>query len=158
IADPARLSVDDQMHRLASGRITPDKLDLAFLRLEGARYGHDALVRLQHDRSTPRAIQASDAAARVLAQRSRYDRQVVTARGLQQPLYLNMHPAGAPAPAQLLASPDVGGILEGCNAMSDPCDGAYVDLDGDGVGEVMVVHGYSASFYAVDKDQHWSQV
>ena len=43
VADPARLSVNDQMARLAAGQIKADKFDFNYLKFEGARYGLAAL-------------------------------------------------------------------------------------------------------------------
>jgi hypothetical protein len=46
IADPARLSVNSQMARLAAGKIGADKFDFDYLKFEGARYGAAALKQL----------------------------------------------------------------------------------------------------------------
>src|SRR6266516_5842913 len=43
IADPARISVADQVNRLQSGSIPPDKFDFGFLRFGSGRYGMAAL-------------------------------------------------------------------------------------------------------------------
>jgi hypothetical protein len=48
IADPARLSVMDQVARLEAGRITAAEFDFKYLRFEAARYGRDALDQLKH--------------------------------------------------------------------------------------------------------------
>ena len=47
IADPARLSVNNQMARFDSGKITPEKFDFDYLRFNGARYGLAALEKLK---------------------------------------------------------------------------------------------------------------
>ncbi|NML35082.1 DUF4153 domain-containing protein [Paraburkholderia antibiotica] len=47
LADPARLSVASQVDRLLAGRVAPDKFDYTFLRYRSARYGMQALARLQ---------------------------------------------------------------------------------------------------------------
>jgi len=49
LADPARLSVDSQVSRLLAGRIQPEGFDYAFLRFKSARYGREALARLQQE-------------------------------------------------------------------------------------------------------------
>lgn len=46
IADPARLSVDSQLSRLAKGEVTSAKLDYQFLRFDSGTYGHNVLLRL----------------------------------------------------------------------------------------------------------------
>jgi len=47
IADPARLSVIDQIARLETGRIAAAEFDFKYLRFDAARYGRDALERLK---------------------------------------------------------------------------------------------------------------
>jgi hypothetical protein len=47
LADPARLSVNNQVARLSAGKVPVAKFDFAYLRFEGARYGRDALARLE---------------------------------------------------------------------------------------------------------------
>ena len=46
LADPARLMVADQMARLKSGAITPDRFDFQALKFDGARWGTAALKEL----------------------------------------------------------------------------------------------------------------
>ena len=46
IADPARLSVNSQLSRLAAGAVPSAKLDYLFLRFDSGTYGRNALVRL----------------------------------------------------------------------------------------------------------------
>lgn len=55
IADPVRLSVDDQLGRLRRGAVSAADFDYAFLRFESGRYGQAALQRLRADRSTEQA-------------------------------------------------------------------------------------------------------
>ncbi len=47
IADPARLMVANQISRLTSGKISPDKFDFKVIRQEGLRFGQQALENLQ---------------------------------------------------------------------------------------------------------------
>jgi hypothetical protein len=47
-ADPARLSVADQVSRLETGRLGPDEFDFRYLRFDTARYGLEALDRLKN--------------------------------------------------------------------------------------------------------------
>lgn len=69
IADPARLSVADQLDRLASGKIAPDKFPFLMLRFEGARYGWEALERLKNRQEGPDAsVIAAKAAAALEAE------------------------------------------------------------------------------------------
>src|SRR6185312_383555 len=47
IADPARLSVASQLHRLMSGEVSPRGFDFTFLAKNAGRYGRDALETLK---------------------------------------------------------------------------------------------------------------
>ena len=63
LADPARLSVNSQIARLAQGKVSADAFDYQFLRFDSAAYGRNALLRLV---SGPN-IQARERAARMQA-------------------------------------------------------------------------------------------
>jgi hypothetical protein len=47
IADPARISVNSQMARFVSGKVSAKEFDYDYLRFDGARYGMAALMRLK---------------------------------------------------------------------------------------------------------------
>jgi len=47
LGDPGRIATNSQMARLAAGRITLQQLDVAYLYHHGARYGRDAIGRLE---------------------------------------------------------------------------------------------------------------
>lgn len=47
LADPVRLAVAEQSWRLAHGVVAPSKIDQAWLRRSGLRFGHEALARLR---------------------------------------------------------------------------------------------------------------
>ncbi|MFZ2315101.1 MAG: DUF4153 domain-containing protein [Gammaproteobacteria bacterium] len=47
LADPARLAVASQIARLESGKVAPERFDFGMLRLQGLRYGQEALIELQ---------------------------------------------------------------------------------------------------------------
>jgi len=72
LVDPARLMVADQMARLKSGAIAPDKFDFTALKFDGACWGHAALVALSQDKEGPGAATISSLAARALAAPTRY--------------------------------------------------------------------------------------
>ena len=55
IADPARLMVADQMARLRSGAVSPDKFDFRALKFDGARWGAAALEQLAQAKEGPEA-------------------------------------------------------------------------------------------------------
>lgn len=49
IIDPYRISVNDQMNRYSTGKVSPDDLDLFMLRFDSGRRGNDALQALRSD-------------------------------------------------------------------------------------------------------------
>jgi hypothetical protein len=70
IADPARLSVIDQVARLKAGRIPPAEFDFKYLRFDAARYGREALEGLKN--ATWPNAEVRQEASRVLALTTRY--------------------------------------------------------------------------------------
>jgi len=52
IADPARISVADQIARLKNGVTPADKFDYIYLRDQGGKYGMDALVKMRAEAKT----------------------------------------------------------------------------------------------------------
>jgi uncharacterized protein DUF4153 len=66
IADPARLSVADQVARLESGKIPPGQFDFNFLRFQSGRYGEQTLERLKSKQDGPNAAEISQAAGEAL--------------------------------------------------------------------------------------------
>lgn len=49
IIDPYRISVNDQINRYSTGKVSPDDLDLVMLRFDSGRRGNDALQALRSD-------------------------------------------------------------------------------------------------------------
>ncbi|MCX7359689.1 MAG: DUF4153 domain-containing protein [Alphaproteobacteria bacterium] len=135
IADPARLSVSDQMRRFRAGITPVDQLDLSFLRFEGASYGRAALQSLAQDRSTDEARTLSDRVATVLAAHSPYE--------------LGPQMNGQPVQAALIMRPETATLPEDLTAFLNqvavsmcveerPCSVLLRDLNGDGVDEALV--------------------
>jgi len=62
MADPARIAVADQVARLESGRISPEKFDYQFLRFRSGRYGVEALARLRAKQDGPDAARIAERA------------------------------------------------------------------------------------------------
>jgi len=137
LADPARLSVNDQMSRLASGRTTADKLDYRFLRFKAERYGHDALVQLK-----ARGGEAGRRAVVALADTNRWETPTpVEDKAVQgDPRTLDLvWPAGATFSQPFLATGWLVGDAKalGCTVEA-PCAAALLDLNDDGEAEVIV--------------------
>lgn len=152
VADPARLSVSDQMRRFRAGVTSPAQLDLAFLRFEGARYGREALDTLVADTSTESARNLSERAQHMLTMENpwtaRQEQDAVSIESLVQ-----MQPATAVLPEGFDASDTIVGM---CSALS-PCIGVLRDVNGDGQDEVLIGQNYLLWVFARVEDD-WRQV
>lgn len=137
IADPARLSVADQVHRLDAGRVSPKDFDYRFLKFDSGRTGTKALAAL--------AARKGDARALDIAERARMAQKDDNRFG----------PKALPQAERPGVMPVVGGgtlpeafVRQSWKADQDPfadcgrdagnCRAVVRDLDGDGQAEVAV--------------------
>ncbi len=154
IADPARLSVNDQMRRFRAGITSPEQLDLTFLRFEGARYGREALRALAADQSTEQARALSARVETALAAHAPYE-LAPDFDGAEPRAFLAMRPETTPMPeglADVLNRVTVGMCTE-----ERPCSVLLRDVNGDGVDEALVGSEYVMWIYARSGDE-WRQV
>jgi hypothetical protein len=143
LADPARIAVADQLHRLRTGAVALADFDFEFLRFDSARYGPEALARLRDDRSTADAEKIADRVAGILAAATR--NQVDALR----PLRLVAQPPGTELPAgfvEQIAGESL--IDETCRVVS--CRAAELDVDDDGEPEVAVYEAGRIHIYGRD--------
>jgi hypothetical protein len=162
IADPARLSVADQVARLESGRTSVDQFDFAFLRFDSGRYGEQALERLKTKRDGPDAARISQKANEALDWRNRpQDRQRIAQPATPSSRIANITVL-SPSPGTL---PD--GfvqqnwtrtyLLPRCLTADAKCEAILVDLDGDGAPEILLFTaptGVAAAF-KLAADGNW---
>jgi hypothetical protein len=136
------ISTRDQVARLQSGRVAPDKFDWAALRYDFGPTGRSAVERLA--RSADPAIR--DNARAALAAKSRWDARRAIEDYSEAPREMRVAPAGAPVPADLreavLGRPGRPGACAGKGecflfwrpgeriavAVMDPCPDGKVDL------------------------------
>jgi hypothetical protein len=143
IADPARISVADQVARLARGATPADKFDYGFLRYHGARYGREALQALAARGAGPQADAVRTRAARVMNELYE-DRSGQEPGQLSVVPTLRVWPEGAQLPDGFLkqdwASTWRPNAAPGCvrNAGSR-CDAIVLDGDGDGRHDVLLL-------------------
>lgn len=177
IADPARLSVADQVARLLDGRTPLARFDFNFIEVRGGRYGRDAMAALKALHGDTRRLAIAQAAkspprdgpleAPVLP----LERRVVA-----------VYPAGARLPAEFLPQKRAaqaalaGGALSldvtrdiafgDAECLRDDaatCDAYVLDIDGDGHPEVLVA-GVTApgqtrlAIFKRDARGHWPSV
>jgi hypothetical protein len=156
ISDPARISVDNQMARLASGRTPPDKFDFRYLRFDGQRYGQEALTLLA--RSEVKLVSEKASAALKMSNRWQSDKVAINAASIEN---ITVWPASAKLPASFVAQkwadlpqsqqPDcLRGEVRKCEAL-------LLDADGDGKQEVMLFGaGYAqGTLYAEEQPGKW---
>lgn len=133
-ADPARLSVNSQVKRLETGKVAPDKFDFQFLRFDSGRYGRDALERLQ-------AGQDADIAERARKALSQTAKDLRDPRGPDRAV-MAVYPAGKTLPDsfrnQDWTRNDSGSV---CGYAGMRCSALVMDVDGDGVEEVLLTNG-----------------
>jgi hypothetical protein len=164
LLDPARLSVDSQMARLASGQVAPEKFDFGYLRFGETRYGSEALARLHTQTSGPQAAAIRAGAARALSFTNRWEMSrgpVLTPSA--RLANLTVWPSGAALPPDMLAfdpGQTFGYVLPPClREASARCDAFIIDFAGSGKPDVMVVgsaRGGGAVVRHQGSDQKWA--
>jgi hypothetical protein len=166
IADPARISVADQLARLASGKTSVEQFDFAFLRFQSGRYGEQELERLKVMRDGPNAARISQKANEALDWRNRGDAQRNFVRATPQSRAANITVLG-PAPNVLPDSFvqqewDTTGrtlpyYVPPCLTGNSKCEGILADLDGDGTPEILLfgVPDGSAAAFKLAGDGRW---
>jgi hypothetical protein len=155
LADPARLSVADQVKRLEAGKVAPDRFDFRFLRLNSGKAGEQALARLTRS-SDP------DVARRALEMQKTstpYDQpEFIQPAGLK----IEMIPAGATLPAGFPRLIPVDGSLTGngtlgiCTRNTEGCKARLFDIDGDGRDEILIAHRFAILMFALGDDGKWT--
>lgn len=163
LADPARLSVNDQMARIAAGKVAADKVDYRFLRFHGEKYGKAALDALA-EKGGVFATKVKEARAWDNEWSSRPPSAPLPSEpniGYRaNPKTLTVvWPAGKALSASFL---DRGWLFHdaqemGCTVAA-PCPAALADLNGDGADEVLVVGKARAVVLARVGDADWSSV
>jgi len=138
IADPARLSVNDQMARLESGTVKADKLDYQFLRFDSGRYGREALIALK-----ARGGEVSKRATAALAETERRG-DAPNALLLDAANLPVIWPAGRALPQDFFAQQWARDQQRSCTLGPDECQAALLDLTRDGVEEVVILNGQRA--------------
>jgi len=147
IADPARVSVNDQVARLQSGRTALAPFDWYLLRFTTGRYGTDALKALAH---TGRTADIRAAAVKATDWKDE-DRGVMREALASMNTVDDMRRLKVVSPVRgVLPANFDGGALGGLrnDCVRDPsktCTAAVIDLNGDGTPEVVVRDGQSVT-------------
>ncbi len=163
LADPARISVADQVARLEAGRTPVDRFDFGFLRFHGAGYGIAALERLKGKQDGPDAVRIAVKASEALAWKNSWQaQQQQTARATPSTRAANitvLAPKDQPLPDSFVQHDWSGFVrlwqLPRCLTADAKCEAILADLDGDGAPEILLFGlpvGPSVAFKLKDDD------
>lgn len=170
LADPARLSVQDQLARLRDGRTKPEALDLVYLRFDAGRHGYEALQALAQGQGTGPQVQLARAAQVVLKKDQRWNARNETPAMELSAVRANIRtvwPKGAKLPESFLQTnwqaPDVEGRswrLPAClRKAGTPCEAIVLSVDDDAEPEVLILQSgqneLAASLFNQDANQRW---
>lgn len=126
VVNPNGIAVRDQVRRLTSGQVPPDRFDYELLRFSTGRDGVRALRKLSvRPGDAPRDAAIRRGAAESLASTSR--------RGVRRAPVVITAVGAAPVPADFIAST----ATVNCSADS-PCSAMSLDITGDGKPEVLM--------------------
>src|SRR5262249_28968051 len=145
IADPARISVADQVRRLEANLVSPERFDFAFLRFKSGRYGEQALERLKRTAGGPNAARISFKAGEALDWKypGQAEQATRTSPSLRAENITVLHPPGAVLPDRFAATEwktfPRKWLLPPCLLLPDrKCDAIVMDMDGDGTPEILL--------------------
>jgi Domain of unknown function (DUF4153) len=166
LADPARLAVADQVHRLKAGIVAPDDFDYAFLHFRSFRFGQEALKDLAALKEGPNAAVVAKKANDALANKSPWQRmpaKPATAATRLANIKV-VHPQGQALPDSFVQQ-DWAPVpslppLPACLTAKGECVALLTDLDGDQQPEILltvVPYGATTVFKASD-EKRWSAV
>ena len=147
LADPARLSVADQVSRLTSGRVTPDRFDYRFLRFESGRAGEAALARLATSGN-------ADIATRAKAAQVAEDRYGDTVGAPPVTPVFEVWPAGTVLPQEFTVAVPSDDERAGCSQPGE-CVATLIDLNSDGSPEILIARANDSLLYARADHGRW---
>uniref|UniRef100_Q07ME6 DUF4153 domain-containing protein n=1 Tax=Rhodopseudomonas palustris (strain BisA53) TaxID=316055 RepID=Q07ME6_RHOP5 len=162
LADPARIAVADQIARLTAGSVAPNKIDYLFLRFGAGRYGIESLQALAAQPQTQPV--AAQNAAEALEKRTRWAAtppQPPISNATRAANITVAQPPGASLPREFLetvwSKEQRFYLLPRCLVAADTCDAVLVDLDGDGIAEIILQPraGPVGVFHSID-NHAWS--
>lgn len=142
LADPLKMAVDSQVARLKNGAVELAGFDFDYLRQRGVRFGQRALIDMAQNASPEMARDASVA----LSTHLRGDVPTPTEIGAN----IILHTQGARLPASLLTQDwkNAGTVPPCLTTPALSCDAWMLDLDRDGAGEILLVYGTDARWWA----------
>ncbi len=155
LADPARLSVADQMRRLETGRVSAEEFDYAFLRFDAGRSGRAALDRLAESDDPEVARRAGET-------QTVEDRYQVSPTESPRPqnIRIEVNPAGTTLPPAFLEQvAEYDWFIQLCTE-DNVCQARMRDMDGDGTDEILIAyasHRSGVSLFKLEGDGQWME-
>ncbi|MDO8295839.1 MAG: DUF4153 domain-containing protein [Caulobacter sp.] len=156
IADPARLSVNDQMARLAAGKVAADKVDYRFLRFESERYGMAALKTLK-----AKGGETGKRATEALTLKERYRRAVEEQpRARDMASQVTVWPKDRALPGSFVNRrwDDDPRSPTRCDGQDDKCEATFADVNGDGHEEILLAFSGAVTVYEEATPNVWRVV
>lgn len=166
LLDPGRIAVDSQLARLMSGKVAPEKFDFSYLRFQAGRYGNDKLREMLAPSTHPQEKRIRELAQTQLGRQSPGDAgdagDAVRGRSREALISeLAIHPpekAIDPEFITFLARQiDERKITPECLVKDRACQAWVVDLDTDGIDEVVLFDTFQSKVFGV-ADGVWKQV
>jgi hypothetical protein len=158
LADPARISVADQVHRLEAGKITPESFDFQFLARGGVRYGRDALEKFKTMTDGPRAQLIAQKAEEAL--RGKPVPFVPTPTSIAE--NITVYPKGQALPKSFVKqdwkNEPKTWRFPPCLRSEDKCDAFLADMDGTGEAEILLTTGSWTVVFQFNASNHWVPV
>jgi hypothetical protein len=142
LGDPARISVNDQVARLAAGKVAADKFDYDFLRFKAGRYGRAVLTQLAAHGVGADADKVASLAADALKRTApKLPSEPAPPSPAELAAQITVYPKGAALPDSFLKQDWTKSnlfYLPQCLTSAAKCDALLVDIDGDGAPEILV--------------------
>lgn len=162
VADPARIAVADQLRRLESGQVAPERFDFKFLRFWSGRYGKAALERLAAQTEGAQAAAIAERAKQAKALRGTWQELATATRTTRAANIAVVYPPGQSLPDSFVqfdwwTKKEPQWRLPPCLTVDARCDAALVDLDGDGTAEVLLFdnRAYESGAFKSEPDGSW---
>ncbi len=169
LGDPARLAVESQVGRLKSGVVAAKAFDYAYLKSEGGRYGHDALVAIAKEDFGAATGLVHDQAKTALTETPATIPPVKLAKPADLVTNIAVYPKGAKLPDSFVKQDwhaenfIPGTYVPDCLRLAAvKCDALLLDLDGDGHDEILIAdnieQGGIAGLFRAEPNGHWTRV
>lgn len=151
LADPARLSVADQMRRLETGRVSAEDFDYAFLRFDAGHSGLQALDRLA-------ASDDPEIARRAQETKVAESRYLIEQPEDETSILIDVYPEGTALPDTFL-DPERPVRDNRRRCVNDGgCVARLMDADDDGTLEILLAHGHELYVFEPRPDDGWEQI